>query len=280
MWDASSGTQRRDLPYQSGDPDAVLMMHSSSILALAISRDSELLASGSSDGCIRVWRILTGACVRRYEAAHSNAVTSLSFSRDTTHILSSSLDGTARVHGLKSGRMLRELRGHDGFVHCAVYTPDCEHIVTGGSDSTLRVWVARTGDVLRVSRLQGSTPEVLQTVLSVCPLPGGAALSEQQLLVCTGERLQMVSLGGAVGAAFGGELAAGSFVAAASSPHGDWLYGLTQAGELCCFRVSTGKLENRQAAHEGKGALGLAHHPHLNLLASFGKEGLLKLWAA
>ena len=227
------------------------MMHTTAILSLSLSRDSELLASGSADGCIKVWRVLTGACVRRYEAAHGGAVTSLAFSRDGTHLLSASLDGTARVHGLKSGRMLRELRGHDGFVHCAAYSSDCEHVVTGGADGTLRVWAARTGEPVAVTRMpseHGETAAVLG--LTLLPAGSGAAGSPQHFIACLGsDRLQVVTLGGALGMTFHADTMASSmparFVAAAASPHGDWVYGLTQAGTLCCFRVASGKLEHR-----------------------------------
>ena len=44
--------------------------------------------------------------------------------RDASHVLSASFDGLARVHGLKSGRMLKEFRGHTSYVNAAIYSAD------------------------------------------------------------------------------------------------------------------------------------------------------------
>lgn len=73
---------------------------------------------------MQVWKIRTGQCLRKYERAHTQGVTSVSFSRDGTHVLSSSYDGLIRVHGIKSGKMLKELRGHTSYVNDAIYSPD------------------------------------------------------------------------------------------------------------------------------------------------------------
>ena len=39
-------------------------------------------------------------------------------------VLSGSFDGTVRVHGLKSGKMLKEMRGHTSFVNDAIFSAD------------------------------------------------------------------------------------------------------------------------------------------------------------
>lgn len=78
-------------------------MHDTAVLAIAFSRDSEVLASASQDGKIKVWKVRTGQCLRRYEKAHSQGVTSLALSRDGSHVLSASYDGLVRCgHVLQS----------------------------------------------------------------------------------------------------------------------------------------------------------------------------------
>lgn len=74
--------------------------------------------------CAQVWKLKSGQCLRKFESAHTQGVTSLAFSREGTHVLSASYDGLARVHGLKSGKLLKEFRGHTSYVNAALYSPD------------------------------------------------------------------------------------------------------------------------------------------------------------
>ena len=81
------------------------MMMEEAVLCLAFSRDSEMLASGSEGGQIKVWKITTGQCLRKFEKAQSKGITCLMFSKDNSQIISSSFDTTIRAHGLKSGML-------------------------------------------------------------------------------------------------------------------------------------------------------------------------------
>lgn len=44
-----------------------------------------------------------------------------------------------RIHGLKSGKLLKEFRGHTSFVNNAIFTSDGSRVITASSDFTVKV---------------------------------------------------------------------------------------------------------------------------------------------
>jgi len=102
-----------NLEYQNSGQLMTVTGHSSSdciILCSATSKDGELLAVGTRNGQVHVYKLSSGLCVRSFPQAHPQGVTSLCFHRDGTQILTTSFDQTARIHGLKSGKALKEFR--------------------------------------------------------------------------------------------------------------------------------------------------------------------------
>ena len=43
------------------------------------------------------------------------------------------------MHGLKSGKTLKEFRGHVSFVNDAIFTTDAHNIISASSDGTVKV---------------------------------------------------------------------------------------------------------------------------------------------
>ena len=92
------------------------------ITCLAVSGDGDLLASGSRDGKVKVWRIASGECVRRFAApggaGHAGGgVSALAFSLDGATLATGGFDGSVRLYGLRSGAAIRDFRGHSSYVN-------------------------------------------------------------------------------------------------------------------------------------------------------------------
>lgn len=342
LWDPDSGKlNTSDFSYQAED---ALMSHDSAVLALSFNLGMELLASGAAKGDVKIWRLATGSCVRKFPTAHSGGLTSLEFTRDGTQILTASFDGSAKIHGLKSGRTLKEFRGHSSFVTGAVFVGAAagEQVMTCSADGTVRLWDAKSCDCLRSIRLSPagaptSLLGLLKLPFSATALPSlasaaaagassaaaaaaqaSAAIHQERFVVM--ERsgtLRIINAEGAVLATFqstssgaaasaaapsatpaagaGGKAASaagsslrkktagegpvglGDFVAVSVSPKGCFVYGVTEECVLHCFEVATAKLVHAIKLHKSD-VLGIAHHPHRNIIASYAQEGTIKLW--
>eukprot|EP00740_Mantoniella_antarctica_P011102 CAMPEP_0181367606 /NCGR_PEP_ID=MMETSP1106-20121128/11518_1 /TAXON_ID=81844 /ORGANISM="Mantoniella antarctica, Strain SL-175" /LENGTH=517 /DNA_ID=CAMNT_0023483415 /DNA_START=66 /DNA_END=1619 /DNA_ORIENTATION=+ len=273
IWDWLSGKLKTDLKFQA---EEMLMMHDDAVLSLEFSRDSDMLASASQDGKIKVWRVQTGQCLRKFDRAHTAGVTSVAFSRDGSQVLSASFDGTVRIHGLKSGKMLKEMRGHGSYVNDARYTADGTRVISASSDGTVRVWDAKSAESVAVFRPpQSGVAGTEAAVHCAAPL----ASNPEHCAVCTkSNTVYVMTLQGQVVRSFsGGKREGGDFVSCVVTPKGDWIYALGEDGNVYCFSTSSGQLESLLKAHDAD-PVGIAHHPHRNLVATITSAGWLRLW--
>ncbi len=274
------------------------MLHEAApVLSLAVSPDSELLASGGGDGCLKVWRLRAGGCVRRFHAAHTGAVLCLCFSRDGGQVLSGGGGGgAARLWGLKSGKMLREFRAagaaSDALLCAARFSADNERVITAAADGAVRLFNARTAEQVAAFCLPRADAAAPPTALLSCHLMPVAA-GDIALLVCSAEGDAHVLCGrsGAVlrsfvASEFGGEQrSASNLIAAVPSRRGAFVYALTAGGALLCFCAQSGRLERRLSAHDvgltkGGSCGGVVAHPHRNVAVSYGSDGTVRLWRA
>jgi WD40 repeat protein len=96
-----------------GRPDIVWMRggHASDVTSVAFSPDGSLIASGSGDATIKLWRVSDGALVRTL-TGHTDSVNSVAFSPDGSLIASGSDDRTIKLWRVSDGALVRTLTGH------------------------------------------------------------------------------------------------------------------------------------------------------------------------
>lgn len=277
---------RRDLAYQAEER---FLSTGRPVLCATFSKDSDHIAVGTEDGQVIIFRISSGQAMRTFSQAHLAAVSSLQFARDGSQILSASFDTTARIHGLKSGKVLREFRGHTSYVHSACYTREsAANVVTGSADGTVKLWDGRSADCLFTYR-PGSSPGTgyiqERAVLAVIPIP---RMTELYVVVSRSHTVHVMTAAGAEAITMSsGKTRGADFVAAAVSPQGRWLYCAAEDNVIYIFDLKAGQLEDVITLQIESGlpaqeqeVVELAHHPQRNLLAAVQRNGSVKFFSS
>ncbi|KAG2180325.1 hypothetical protein INT44_003327 [Umbelopsis vinacea] len=285
IWNYLTGKLRKDLRYQAEEN---LIAMDNSVISLAFSKDSELLASGSTDGVIAVWKVATGHCQRRFSPAHSQGVTSIAFNKDGTQVLSSSFDHSIKIHGLKSGKILKEFRGHTSFVNNITFSADMARVMSASSDGTVKVWDTKsTSCIATISpQAQVDVPKGAlnpiggaggQTVNNVIVVPN----NPDQILVCSKtSMLYLLNIRGQMLKSFTHDKKSGAdFISAAISPHGDFVYAVAEDSVMYAFNISNGALVNELKLTDAE-IIGIATHPYSNILAIYDEKGQVMLCKA
>ncbi len=152
-------------------PDIVWIRggHTHEVTSVSFSPDGRLLASGSWDKTIKLWRVADGALVRTL-TGHTRWVESVSFSPDGRLLASGGGDETIKLWRVADGSLVRTLRRHAWQVNSVVFSPDGRLLASGGQDYTIKLWRVSDGSLVRT--LTGHSP-----VNSVSFSPDGRLLA-------------------------------------------------------------------------------------------------------
>ena len=288
VWDYFSGKLRTDLQYQA--EDAFMVHGECAVLCMCVSIDSEMLVTGGKDGRIKVWKLKTGTCLRKFNTAHTAAVSSVSFSRDGSQILSASFDFTVHIHGLKSGKLLKEFRGHTSYVNDAMYCIESQRVISAGSDGNIIIWDLRTAECTKLFQPPG-LEKGGSSIIRVFANPKDL----NQMIVCTRRHgIYLMNYQGLAVRTFSFQknksdvpvldgkremtTESPTLISCTMSPRGDILYSIDSEGKLYAFDTSKGVIMSSLVCHKDSTPYGLTHHPHRNLLATFASDSTLRTW--
>jgi WD40 repeat protein len=120
-----------------------VLPHVDMVNSIAFSADGSRIASGSVDGTVGIWNVVTGEKESELEG-HTKCVKSLAFSPDGSRIVSGSIDQTVRIWNITSGEQEALLEGHTDGVTSVAFSHKGHFIVSGSKDKTVRVWNTTT----------------------------------------------------------------------------------------------------------------------------------------
>lgn len=119
---------RFSLRTRTGVEQCVLRGHEGDVLTAAFSHDSSRVATGGTDGTVRLWNAVSGKELLRI-AARREAVRTLCFSPQDHILVSGGLDRSIRASDISTGKMLWE--AECSHVWSAVFSPRGNSIAIG-----------------------------------------------------------------------------------------------------------------------------------------------------
>ncbi len=130
-------------------PLAVLDGHKGSVLSIAFSPEGKLLASGSVDNTVRLWRVYEEQILRTM-TGHTFPVKALDFSPNGTTLVTGSTDGMIRAWQVSNGQLMRLFSGHGGKILDIKISPDGRCLASSAEDFTVRIWSPFDGRLIRI----------------------------------------------------------------------------------------------------------------------------------
>ena len=102
----------------------------SQIYSAGISQDHTLIATGLSDGIVKIWDTITRKCISTLAANNSHYVTCTAISSDNKFIVIGLCDGSTQVFDIQTGNCIREIIGNGNPIESIIISSDNKFIVT------------------------------------------------------------------------------------------------------------------------------------------------------
>jgi WD40 repeat protein len=116
-----------------------LVGHDDGVLAVAISPDGQLAASGSADKTARLWDLKTGKELHRFKG-HAGAIVQIVFSGDGKRLATGGIDGAVRLWDVKRGELIANIKTKRPHIHSLAISFDGRRVAVGSCDGIAAVW--------------------------------------------------------------------------------------------------------------------------------------------
>jgi WD40 repeat protein len=125
----------------------ILHRHGDPIPCLAITQSGDLIAVGTTNGAIEIWRAATDELVRTLQT-HAGPVACLAFPRDNAGLASAGSDKTIRIWDSRTGAQIQSLPVA-GDITALAMTPDGNWLASGAGTGAIQCWNVAQGTVIK-----------------------------------------------------------------------------------------------------------------------------------
>ena len=122
--------------------------HSLNVTAAKFNPLGNKLLTAGVDGVANYWDLENRNLIFKLDSHpddHKFRLSDASISQNGKLILTTGTDNVVRIWDAETGELLRQLRGHKGYIYNAEFSPDSENALTVSSDGTLRIWDMHSG---------------------------------------------------------------------------------------------------------------------------------------
>lgn len=143
-------------PIERFDPSVRLVVQVKSwVNGVHFSPDGNLLATGSWDGSVRLWRPNDGYLVQTMPSGMGE-VNGVAFSPDGRMLVTASRNRAVQFWRVGDGALLRNIcegdEAHEGAVFSVSFSPTGDMVASGSWDRTVRIWRATDGSLVHTLR--------------------------------------------------------------------------------------------------------------------------------
>ncbi|MCL2211012.1 MAG: caspase family protein [Treponema sp.] len=246
--------------------------HTGGINKVALSPDGKTIASGSYEGTIKIWDIITGREIRTFYG-HLNNINDLTFSSNGKQIISGSSDNTIKIWDVYTENEIRTLPCNPYSVACVAINSNGNRIVSGinGHDNyssvgLIKIWDAITGR--EINTLSGYSSGVFS--LAISPDDRHILFNSYDgkikiLDIATGREIRT----------FSGHSEAVSSVAYSSD--GRWIVSSSLDKKLKLWDVDTGR-EIRTFSGHSEAVFSVTFSSDNRQIISYSSDNAIKLW--
>ncbi|MCZ8027804.1 MAG: WD40 repeat domain-containing protein [Microcystis sp. M53603_WE2] len=244
------------------------------ISSLSFSPDGKTLASSSSDGTIKLWKVETGEEIHTLNLDNfaSDGIDSVRFSPDSKTLVSAGR--VIQLWNVETGKEIRTHMGRDGYVDARMghdkdisFSPDSKTLASSSDGTTIKLWNVETGKEIRTLKGDDSSVQSVSFSLDGKILAAGSGDKTIKLWdVETGEKIRTLK---------GDDSLAQSV---SFSPDGKTLVSGSNDRTIKLWDVKTGKEILTLPGHYDAFVESVSFSPDGKTLASGSDDDTIKLW--